>query len=255
MAATDRNAVVEARGVSKVFGGKVVAIESATFDVHQSEFVTVVGPSGCGKSTLLRLVAGLIDRTEGSLIVEGEEVSGPRRSTGLMFQKPTLLPWKTSLENALLPKKLSGESDKASRARALELLDLVGLDGFEHSYPRQLSGGMQQRVALARLLMTGADLLLLDEPFGALDEFTRLNLNHELLRIHDEFAHTSMFVTHNISEAVLLADRVIVMTPRPGRIASIVDVPLERPRSTSMTESAEFNDLVHEVRRPLGDAS
>ncbi|WP_370326643.1 ABC transporter ATP-binding protein [Euzebya sp.] len=245
--------VVQAREVTKVFGGTVTAVESATFDVHDGEFVSLVGPSGCGKSTLLRLVAGLIDRTSGSLVVDGTDVTEPRTSTGLMFQRATLLPWKTSLENALLPCKLRGSALGEATARALELLDLVGLQGFEHSYPRQLSGGMQQRVALARLLMTGADLLLLDEPFGALDEFTREHLNLELLRIHDEFGHTTMFVTHNIAEAIFLADRVVVMTPRPGRIAEIVDVPFDRPREMSLTRSPEFNELVFTVRGLLGE--
>lgn len=245
--------VVSASRVTKVFGDTVTAVEDASFDVHRGEFVSLVGPSGCGKSTLLRLVAGLIERTEGLLCVDGTEVTGPRASTGLMFQKPTLLPWKTSLENALLPAALRGEGSLDAWERAYGLLHLVGLDGFEHAYPRQLSGGMQQRVALARLMMTGAELLLLDEPFGALDEFTREHLNLELLRIHDEFAHTTMFVTHNIAEAVFLADRVIAMTPRPGRIAEIVDVPFGRPREIGITRSSAFTDLVFDVRRLLGE--
>lgn len=251
--ATSCEVVVRAVDVTKVFGGSVTALQSASFEIRDGEFVSVVGPSGCGKSTLLRLVAGLLDRTDGSLRVAGEEVTEPRRSTGLMFQKPTLLPWKTSLENALLPCALRGTVDEAVRARALELLSMVGLDGFEHSYPRQLSGGMQQRVALARLLMVGAELLLLDEPFGALDEFKREHMNLALLRIHDEFGHTTMFVTHNIVEALFLADRVFVMTPRPGRIAEIVDVPFDRPRSMSLTRTADFTNLVFRVRSLLGE--
>lgn len=246
--------LVRATGVSKVFGSTTTALEAASFEIQAGEFISLVGPSGCGKSTLLRLVAGLIQRSSGQLIVDGEEVTEPRRSTGLMFQKPTLLPWKTSLENALLPCRLQGTGQEV-RGRALDLLHMVGLEGFEHSFPRQLSGGMQQRVALARLMMTGADLLLLDEPFGALDEFTREHLNTELLRIHDEFDHTTMFVTHNISEAIFLADRVFVMTPRPGRIADIVPVPFDRPRDIAVTRTQEFNDLVFRVRRLLGEAA
>lgn len=245
--------LVTASGVSKIFGGTTTALEAASFDVHPGEFISLVGPSGCGKSTLLRLVAGLIPRSSGQLTVDGEDVTEPRQSTGMMFQKSTLLPWKTALENALLPCRLQGSAHEQSRTRALQLLAMVGLDGFEHAFPRQLSGGMQQRVALARLMMTGADLLLLDEPFGALDEFTREHLNTELLRIHDEFDHTTMFVTHNISEAIFLADRVFVMTPRPGQIAEIVPVAFDRPRDIAITRTEEFNDLVFEVRRLLGE--
>lgn len=239
--------------MTKVFGGGVTALQAASFQIDDGEFISLVGPSGCGKSTLLRLVAGLLERTKGSLLVKGNEVTEPRHTTGLMFQKPTLLPWKTAFENALMPCKLRGEDMADAEGRAYDLLHMVGLDGFEHSYPRQLSGGMQQRVALARLMMTGAELLLLDEPFGALDEFTRDHLNIELLRIHDEFRHTTMFVTHNISEALFLADRVFVMASRPGRIAEVIDVPFPRPREMSLTRDPRFTDLVFQVRQLLGE--
>ncbi len=166
----------------------------------------------------------------------------------MMFQKPTLLAWRTAVENVLLPTEIAGEVRDADRKKAIELLALVGLRDFAFSFPSQLSGGMQQRVALARLLQTGADVLLLDEPFGALDEFTRERLNVELMRIVGEVKTTTLFVTHNIAEAIFLADRVFVMTPRPGRLAGIVEVPLPRPRAPKIQQSPEFNDLVGRVR-------
>lgn len=241
---------IEGTNVGKIFG-EVIALEGATFSVPQGGFASVLGPSGCGKSTLLRLVAGL-DTHSGSLTVGGEEVSGPRDDVGMMFQRPTLLPWKTAIENVLLPTQLKGRVSRSEKAQGMELLHLVGLDGFEFSYPRHLSGGMQQRVALARLLMTGASVLLLDEPFGALDEFTRERLNMELLRIHSDVQATTMFVTHNISEAIFLSDEVLVMTPRPGRLAQVISVPFEHPRNISLTRTKEFNDLVFSVREILG---
>jgi NitT/TauT family transport system ATP-binding protein len=243
-------ACIEGRDVGKIFG-EVVALEGATFTVPQGGFASVLGPSGCGKSTLLRLVAGL-DSHSGRLTVKGTEVTGPREDVGMMFQRPTLLPWKTSIENVLLPTQIKGRVSRSDRDQGMELLHMVGLDGFEFSYPRHLSGGMQQRVALARLLMTGASVLLLDEPFGALDEFTRERLNLELLRIHANVNATTMFVTHNISEAIFLADDVLVMTPRPGRLAQVISVPFEHPRHISLTRTKEFNDLVFSVREILG---
>jgi NitT/TauT family transport system ATP-binding protein len=203
-----------------------------------------VGPSGCGKSTLLRLIAGLIPLTDGSISVNDRAVTEPRQDVALMFQRPTLLPWRTALQNTLLPPKLSGKLDENAERQAYELLDLVGLTGFEHTYPRHLSGGMQQRVALARLLIVGVDVLLLDEPFAAVDQLTRERLNLELLRVHERISATALLVTHNITEAILLADRVIVMTPRPGRIADVIEVPFERPRAQQMAAEREFQELV-----------
>jgi NitT/TauT family transport system ATP-binding protein len=244
--------VIEGDRVTKIFAETVVALEGATFSVPKSSFVSLVGPSGCGKSTLLRLVAGLIPLTSGVLRVHGEEVTGPRKDIAMMFQKATLLDWRTAVENVLLPTEIAGSVTPADRKRAMDLLHLVGLKGFEFSFPRQLSGGMQQRVALARLLQTGADILLLDEPFGALDEFTRERLNLELLRIVAEVQATTLFVTHNISEAIFLADHVMVMTPRPGRLAAVVDVPFGRPREIDLQTTPEFNAIVSEVRGILG---
>ena len=228
----------------KQFEGGVLAVDHVSFEAAPGEFVSIVGPSGCGKSTLLRLIAGLIPLSDGSISVNGLEVTKPRQDVALMFQRPTLLPWRTALQNALLPPKLGGKLDDAAERQAYELLDLVGLGGFEHTYPRHLSGGMQQRVALARLLMVGVDVLLLDEPFAAVDQLTRERLNLELLRVHERMSATALLVTHNITEAILLADRVIVMTARPGRIADVIDVPFERPRAQELVAEPEFQQLV-----------
>ncbi len=244
--------VIEAHDLTKAFSEEVIALQDASFEIKQGSFISLVGPSGCGKSTLLRLVAGLIERTAGSIKVHGEEVLEPRTDIGMMFQKPTLLEWRTAVENVLLPNEIKGTVNDDSRRAAIEALHLVGLKEFEFHFPRQLSGGMQQRVALARLLQTGTDVLLLDEPFGALDEFTRERLNLELLRIVDDSATTTLFVTHNIAEAIFLADEVMVMTPRPGRLAKVVEVPFERPRSLDLQLTPEFNAIESEVRDVLG---
>jgi NitT/TauT family transport system ATP-binding protein len=242
----------------KQFEGGVLAVDHVSFEAKPGEFVSIVGPSGCGKSTLLRLIAGLIPLSDGSIAVNDLEVTEPRQDVALMFQRPTLLPWRTALQNALLPPKLGGKLDEAAERQAYELLDLVGLNGFEHTYPRHLSGGMQQRVALARLLMVGVDVLLLDEPFAAVDQLTRERLNLELLRVHERLSATALLVTHNITEAILLADRVIVMTPRPGRVADVIDVPFPRPRAQEMVAEPGFQELVLRAYRglqvPLTDA-
>jgi NitT/TauT family transport system ATP-binding protein len=237
----------------KEFEGGVRAVDHVSFEARPGEFVSLVGPSGCGKSTLLRLIAGLIPLSGGTIAVNGSDVTQARQDVALMFQRPTLLPWQTALQNALLPRKLSGRMDEAAEREAYELLELVGLSGFEHTYPRHLSGGMQQRVALARLLMVGVEVLLLDEPFAAVDQLTRERLNIELLDVHERTSATALLVTHNITEAVLLADRVIVMTPRPGRVADVLDVPFERPRVPEMAAEREFQELVLRAHRGLQD--
>jgi NitT/TauT family transport system ATP-binding protein len=242
---------IEVADVVKRFEGGVLAIDHVSFEAKPGEFVSIVGPSGCGKSTLLRLIAGLIPLTGGAISVHGRQVLEPRQDVALMFQRPTLLPWRTALENALLPPKLSGRLDGDAERQAYELLELVGLAGFEHTYPRHLSGGMQQRVALARLLMVGVDVLLLDEPFAAVDQLTRERLNLELLRVHERMEATALLVTHNITEAILLADRVIVMTPRPGKIADVIEVPFERPRVQEMVAEPRFQELVLRAYRGL----
>jgi NitT/TauT family transport system ATP-binding protein len=250
-AAADQRGVIAARDVVKQFEGGVLAVDHVTFEARPGEFVSLVGPSGCGKSTLLRLIAGLIPLSGGTVAVNGRAVLEPRQDVALMFQRPTLLPWRTALENVLLPPKLSRGLDGDTRQQAYDLLDLVGLRGFEHTYPRHLSGGMQQRVALARLLMIGVDVLLLDEPFAAVDQLTRERLNLELLRVHERMSATALLVTHNITEAILLADRVVVMTARPGRIADVIDVPFERPRVQEMVAERDFQELVLRAYRGL----
>lgn len=243
---------VVARSVVKRFENGVIAVEDFDLRIRSGEFISIVGPSGCGKSTFLRLVAGLAPVTSGSVVLNGSEVKEPRQDVGMMFQKPTLLPWKTALENVVLPKVLAGEGKRADfDGRGRELLALVGLDGFEHAYPAHLSGGMQQRVALARLLIMGVDILLLDEPFAAVDELTRERLNMEFLQIHARIGATVILVTHSIGEAVFLADRVIVMSPRPGRIADTYEVGLPRPRTLEHMRSSEFQEVTYQVRKVL----
>jgi NitT/TauT family transport system ATP-binding protein len=254
-AAAQRGLTVQARNLTKIFPrGRVVALEDVSFEVRHGQFTSVVGPSGCGKSTLLRLVAGLISRTSGSILVHDSDVTGPRTDIAVMFQRPILLPWKTALENVVLPRKIRGQTGEDVWREGRDLLRLLALEDFEHAFPQHLSGGMQQRVALARLLITGAGLLLMDEPFASLDEFTRERLNLELLRIRSEVDATILFVTHNITEAVFLADQVLVMTPRPGRLAGVVDVPFARRREVGLLRSQEFHDLAFKVRGLLGEA-
>ena len=244
--------VIEGKNVTKVFGETVTALEGANFDIRAGEFISLVGPSGCGKSTLLRLVAGLIEKTSGDVKVNDDLVTKPRTDIGMMFQKAVLLDWRTAIENVLLPSEMKHRITKEDKDKAMASLELVGLKGFEFHFPKQLSGGMQQRVALARLIQTGADIMLMDEPFGALDEFTRERLNVELMRIVGELKATTLFVTHNIQEAIYLADRVMVMTPRPGKIAEIIEVKFERPRDISIQTSREFNIIIEQVRDTLG---
>lgn len=208
----------------------MAALAGVDLDVRPNEFLSLVGRSGCGKSTLLRILAGLVPASAGFVEIAGEAVRGPRRDVGLMFQRPALMPWRSVVENVLLPVEILGLDRRAARREAAELLELVGLDGFERQRPWELSGGMQQRVALCRALIHQPDVLLMDEPFAALDALTREELSLELQRIWSERRTTIVFVTHGIAEAVVLSDRVAVMTPRPGRITRIVDVPVPRPR-------------------------
>ena len=240
-------AAVELREVTKVFDSGVRAVGGVSLSVKPGEFVSIVGPSGCGKSTILRLIAGLAPLTSGEAFVSDDLVTGPRQDVGMMFQRPTLLPWKTALENALLPASFGGQA-KGRESEARDLLAMVGLAGFEHAYPRHLSGGMQQRVALARLLMIGANVMLLDEPFAAVDELTRDRLNIELMDIHARTGATAILVTHNLSEAAFLADRMIVMSPRPGVISDEISIPFPRPRDPSIIKSPDFQEIVYRAR-------
>jgi NitT/TauT family transport system ATP-binding protein len=243
--------------VSQTFSGRagdVAALRHVDLGVDRGEFVAVVGRSGCGKSTLLRLIAGLMRPTSGRILVDGAPVTGPRRDVALMFQRPALLPWRTVLDNVMLPAEVFGWPRRQRRREAGELLEKVGLAGFEKRLPHELSGGMQQRVALCRALIQRPRLLLMDEPFSALDALTREELAVELQRIHMQLRTTVLFVTHAISEAVLLADRVVVLSARPGQVRKVVDVDIPRPRSLGMgahvdevaRASAELHELLME---------
>jgi NitT/TauT family transport system ATP-binding protein len=242
-------------GVSMVFSrgeARVHALDRISLEVRDGEFIAIVGPSGCGKSTLLKLVTGLRAPTGGRIAVYGREVARPRGDVGIVFQNPVLLPWRTIADNVTLPVTVLKLDAAQGRARAQELLDLVGLKGFERAYPGELSGGMQQRAAIARALVYDAPLLLMDEPFGALDALTREQMSLELQRIWGASRKTVLFITHSISEAVVLADRIVVMSPRPGRVLAVLDNPAPRMRSLDDILSPEFGRLVREIRALLG---
>lgn len=243
------------RDLTKVYvtrDGPVVALDGVSLEVAEGEFVAIVGRSGCGKTTLLRVIGGLAAGSSGTVHVRGVAVAGPLRNVGIVFQAPTLLAWRTVLDNVLLPAEFLRLDLTEARQRAGALLRLVGLAGFEQRYPRELSGGMQQRAAISRALIHDPALLLLDEPFGALDALTREEMNIELLRIWSERRKTSVLVTHSIAEAVFLADRVIVMTPRPGRVSEIVPVDLPRPRTAALRLAPEFAACVRQIGGLIG---
>jgi NitT/TauT family transport system ATP-binding protein len=226
----------------------VPALAGISLEIHAGEFVTIVGQSGCGKTTLLKILAGLVPRSAGSVSLRGRHVDGPSRDIGIVFQDPVLLPWRTVFHNVLLPAQVLRLDPRGSRERATALLKLVGLDGFEDKYPHELSGGMRQRVAIARALVHDPSLLLMDEPFGALDAMTREFMNLELLRIWQQSGKTIVFITHSIPEAVFLADRVVVMSARPGRVQEIVSVDLPRPRDLDIIASDEFGVYARRIR-------
>jgi NitT/TauT family transport system ATP-binding protein len=228
--------------------GEIQAIRSVSMEVGYREFATILGPSGCGKSTLLMAVGGLLPVTEGRIEVAGEVVTGPRRDTGIIFQSPVLMPWRTVLGNVLFPVETLGLDRRTYRKRALELLGRAGLGDFMDNYPRELSGGMRQRVSLCRALVHNPSLLLMDEPFSALDALTRDDMNQELLRIWDEYHKTVLFVTHSLREAVFLSDRVYVMSARPALISKVVEIRLPRPRELRIQETVDFNRYVGELR-------
>jgi len=231
--------------------GGLQALDGVTFSAQRNAFVCVVGPSGSGKSTLLRLVGGLLNPTQGEVQFEGERVVGPRRRIGFVFQTANLMPWRSAIGNVELPLELQGVNSGEKTRRAAELLNLVGLVDFEKSLPRDLSGGMAQRVAIARALVHEPDLLLLDEPFGSLDALTRERMIFELLKIWQMHKVTILMVTHSIQEAVLMADRVLVLSHRPGSIRLDLNVPLIRPRSLDMMHTAKFGKLVDRVRSAI----
>lgn len=231
----DEDRWIEVDGLDKIYRARrsepTHALADISFTVRRGEFVSVVGPSGCGKTTLLKILAGIVSRSRGSVRVAGREVAGPLPEVGMVFQAATLLPWRTILQNVMVPVEVRGLDARVYRERAATLLALVGLDGFDGKYPHELSGGMQQRAGICRALVHEPAVLLMDEPFGALDALTREHMNVELLRIWRESGQTVVFVTHSIPEAAFLSDRVIVLGPRPGRIAEIVDIGWERPRA------------------------
>ena len=248
---------VSARGVSKTFevdGETVDAVERIDLHIAAGEFVSLLGPSGCGKSTLLMMTGGLETPTRGQIEIGGRPVSGPRPDIGVMFQDATLLPWKSALDNVLFPFQITGRSTREHRERAAGLLRRVGLGGFETKRPGQLSGGMRQRVALCRALIDNPDLLLMDEPFSALDAITRDEMNVVLTDLWQQFRKTVIFVTHSLREAVFLSDRVLVMSRRPGRIIADVPIALPRPRDPSIGESQTFNEICAVLRQKISDA-
>jgi NitT/TauT family transport system ATP-binding protein len=246
--------VVELVGVRKEFAqGNTVALQGIDLTIEQGEFVSLIGPSGCGKSTLLRIIGDLIEPTAGTVMVHGKSAHQARldRDYGIVFQSAVLYDWRTVTKNISLPLEMLGWDRTRRTERINEMLELVELTGFENHHPWQLSGGMQQRVSIARALSFSPALLLMDEPFGALDEMTRERLNGELLRIWQETGSTIVFVTHSIPEAVYLSTRVVVMSPRPGRISDILDVDLPQPRSNALREDPRFFELVTELREAL----
>jgi NitT/TauT family transport system ATP-binding protein len=249
------DAIIDVAQLDKIFvtvrNERVHALHDISLSVREREFVTVVGPSGCGKTTLLKILAGLVPATAGTVRVDGRPVAAPRRDIGIVFQNPVLLPWRTVMENVLLPAEVQGIPLGEARRRARDLLRMVGLADFEDKYPMELSGGMQQRAAISRALVSDPRLLLMDEPFGALDAMTREQMNLDLQRIWRESGKTVLLITHSIPEAVFLGDRVVVMTPRPGRIARVVEVPMPRPRPIDAMGEPLFGQLTSEIRRLL----
>jgi len=246
--------LVKAEGITKRFGSgdkEMVALSGLNLEVQEGEFLSLLGPSGCGKSTALNIMGGLLTATEGTITFGGEPLTEPSRQIGMMFQQAVMFPWRTTLQNVLLPVEIFGENKKDYIAKADELLEMVGIREFRDSYPWQLSGGMQQRAALCRVLLHDPKLLLLDEPFGALDEFTREAMNQELLRLQAYSNSTAVLVTHNITEAVFMSDRVAVMSARPGRLVGILEIPFDRPRTPDLQTTSDFVKLVAEARRML----
>jgi NitT/TauT family transport system ATP-binding protein len=251
--------MIHIAGLEKRFktrsGETVNALTSVNLDIRENEFISVVGPSGCGKTTLLRILAGLENATSGVIQCDGAQISGPRPDVGVVFQQATLLPWNTVLTNVLLPAHLKNDKSVATVKRAEGLLAFMGLKDFAQKYPFELSGGMQQRVSICRALMREPRILLMDEPFGALDAMTREAMNMELMRVWSEEKKTVIFITHSIPEAVLLGDRVVVMSPRPGRISEIIDVDVGRPRTLQTMATPRFGEICDHIRTIFGAQS
>jgi NitT/TauT family transport system ATP-binding protein len=250
--------LIIAEEVGKIFSGgarTVTALERVSFEIQTANFVSIVGPSGCGKSTLLKIIAGLMPGSSGRIAINGQPVTGPLENVGMVFQAPVLLKWRSVLANILLPVEFAKLDLASHTARARALITLVGLEGFEEMYPHELSGGMQQRASLCRALVTDPQLLLMDEPFGALDAMTRDELDMELLRIWEERKKTVLFVTHSIQEAVFLSDQVFVMSARPGRLLERIPIDLPRPRTLEMMSTTKFGDYTLQIRGLLAGAA
>ncbi len=254
MAETKSNIEIMLKDVGMVYktndGRDVTALTGVSMDIKKGEFISLVGPSGCGKTTLLRIIADLLTQTSGDVKIGGTTPREARlqKRYGIVFQNAVLYDWRTVKKNVMLPMEIMKVPKKEQEARAMNMLELVGLTEFANHYPNQLSGGMQQRVGIARALAIQPEILLMDEPFSALDEFTREKLHEDLLRIWRKTQKTVIFVTHNIAESVFLSDRICVLSPHPGRLSAIVDVNLPRPRTMEMKETAEFTELVAKVR-------
>jgi NitT/TauT family transport system ATP-binding protein len=227
--------------------GAITAVDHVSFAVRPGEFLSVIGPSGCGKSTLFNMIGGLTESYDGTISVSGERIAGPHASIGMVFQEESTFPWRTVIENVAFPLELVGIKKAKRYERALHFIDLVGLSGFEKRYPTELSGGMRQRVAIARTLASEPKILLMDEPFAALDEQTRLLLGDKVLQIQQQLKQTTLLITHNITEAVQLSDRILVMTYRPGRVKRIVEINLPRPRSSDIVSSEAFGRYVAQI--------
>jgi len=250
-----RTPIIGARGLNKIYrsehGDDIHALKDINFTVSDGEFICLVGRSGCGKSTLLKILAGLLPRTSGSVTLAGRDLQGPGADIGVVFQDPVLMPWRNILDNILLPIEFRRLRTADYRERADELLKMVGLTGFERHFPHELSGGMQQRASIVRALIANPQILLMDEPFGALDAMTREQMNLDILQLWQTSRKTVMFVTHSITESIFLADRVFVMTPRPGTLAEIIDVDIPRPRHLGQINTERFGGYADRVRTLL----
>jgi NitT/TauT family transport system ATP-binding protein len=250
MTGTPNNAILKADHINVRFEtaeGPVIAVDDVSFDVRQGEFLSVIGPSGCGKSTLFNVIGGLLSNHQGTVNVAGETINGPHQSIGMVFQEESTFPWRTVTDNVAFPLELTGMAKAQRIEKAKHFIGMVGLNGFENRYPGELSGGMRQRVSLARTLASEPKILLMDEPFAALDEQTRLLLGDKVLQIQQELKQTTLLITHNITEAVQMSDRILVMTYRPGKVKRVVDIDLPRPRTSEIVGSEAFGRYVAQI--------
>ena len=250
MSDTPNNAILKADHINVRFEtaeGPVIAVDDVSFDVRPGEFLSVIGPSGCGKSTLFNVIGGLLGSYQGTVNVAGETINGPHQSIGMVFQEESTFPWRTVTDNVAFPLELTGMGKAQRIEKAKHFIGMVGLKGFENRYPGELSGGMRQRVSLARTLASEPKILLMDEPFAALDEQTRLLLGDKVLQIQQELKQTTLLITHNITEAVQMSDRILVMTYRPGKVKRIVDIDLPRPRTSEIVGSEAFGRYVAQI--------